>query len=211
MVATPSVNYEYLKNFSKLIKKYVDLGYKFIIVVGGGKIAREYIEIAKKFKSNENFCDKIGILATRLNAMVLISSLGNYAHEDVITSTKNLKFDKRVKVLGGTVPGQTTDSVAAEAAKVSGADLLIFATDVNGIYDKDPRVHPDAKLLEKLTYEDLLKYAIKKHEAGVKGVIDLKAAEIIKRYKIKTIFLNGRDLNNIERALNGKNVGTIII
>ncbi len=210
MLASPRIKHEYVKKFSEMIKKFLKKGYRFIIVVGGGDIAREYINVAKKFINDDVFCDKIGIAVTRLNAMILIAALKGYVYEEVITDTKGLSFDNKIKILGGTVPGQTTDSVAAEAARESRADLLIYATNVDGIYDKDPRIYKDAKLIRRISFDELVKYSIRKHEAGIRGVIDKKAAEIIRRNKIRTIFLNGKRIENIEKALLGEDVGTII-
>ncbi len=210
VVASPKINKEYIKEFSSLIKKFLSIGYRFIIVVGGGDIAREYINIARELSNDETLCDKVGIMVTRMNAMLLISALKGYAYEDVITDTKGLKFEDKVKILGGTVPGQTTDSVAAEAARESRADLLIYVTNVDGIYDKDPQIYKDARLIKRMKFEDLVNYSIREHKAGIRGVIDYKAAMIIKENRIKTIFLNGKDIKNIEKALLGEEVGTLI-
>jgi len=202
-VASPAPNVDYIKDFSKLLVKLSSEGYKFIVVVGGGRLAREYIAAAKQLGADENYSDEIGIAATRMNAMLLCSALGKY-------SFKNPCREK-IFVTGGEKPGQTTDTVAAKLAIKCKADFLINATNVDGVYSEDPKKNPDAKKFDFLTTEQLLKIVTTQHRAGINAIIDPIAAQIIHKNKIKTIVINGRKLQNVENAIKGKEHGGTVI
>ncbi|RLI90551.1 MAG: UMP kinase [Candidatus Altiarchaeales archaeon] len=208
------IDLEYAKKIANFANELHEK-YQLCIVAGGGKIARKYIEIARNFGASEIFCDLIGIEATRLNARLLSAIIGKNANieppRDFVAALKALNFGKIV-VMGGTHPGHSTDAVSALLAEYINADLLINATDVDGIYDKDPRKYKDAILYERLSVEQLVDM-IKSQSigAGKYKLIDILAAKIIQRSKIKTIFLNGRNIENMRNAIQGKEfVGTIV-
>ena len=185
------------------------------IVTGGGAIARECIQIARELGENEAVCDFIGIDLTRLNARLLISALSGDAHPtpplDYKEAESAVSFGKIV-VMGGVIPGQTTDATAAVLAEFVRADLLVNATSVDGVYTTDPRSHPSAKKLDKITPEQLVEIVMKTEmKAGAESVLDPLAAKIIERSKIPTIVLNGADPKNIvDVVLRNKHVGTEI-
>lgn len=201
IVASPEVNLKYIERYAQMVKRLYREGVVLHTVVGGGNIARKYIEAARIFGAPEEFCDYLGILATRLNAGVLSAALENYARvpESVEDVTQNTPV-----VMGGTVPGHTTDAVAAMVAEHVGAELLINATNVSGVYSKDPRVYTDARLMSKINIKELKKLVGEEHRAGMSTVLDPKAVRIIERARIRTIVLNGRDLENLERAIKGE-------
>jgi uridylate kinase len=114
--------------------------------------------------------------------------------------------------MGGITPGQTTDATAAILAEFVGANLLVNATSVDGVYTKDPRVDPSAKKLDKITPKQLVNIVMQiEMKAGSGSVIDPLAAKIIERSKIPTIVLNGTDPKNIVNAvIKNEHVGTEI-
>ncbi|MDI6654509.1 MAG: UMP kinase [Candidatus Hydrothermarchaeota archaeon] len=197
IIASP-INPDYIKKFSALLTKLRSEGYKPMVVVGGGRLAREYIAAAKELGASDDYCDEIGIATTRMNAMLLVSALGSNA-------------SKNIQVTGGIKPGQTTDAVAAELAGKCKAKLLVIATNVAGVYDSDPNKNPSAKKFDSLTSEQLLKIVGREYHPGLAAVIDPIAAKIIHRNKIKTIVIDGRKLKNIENAIKGKRHGGTVI
>jgi uridylate kinase len=209
-----SIDVEYAKKFANFAKE-LSKKHQLVLVVGGGKLARKYIEMARKFGASEVFCDLLGIEATRMNARLLSVIIGEKANmeppKDFVDALKALDFGKIV-VMGGTDPGHSTDAVAAIIAEYINANLLINATNVDGVYDKNPNAHKDARLYKKISVKkliDILKdYSI---NAGKYELMDIVAAKVIQRSKIKCIFLNGKKLRNLKNAIEGKRfIGTVI-
>lgn len=210
---TPDMGY--VKKFSKFILDLKRKKSKIIVVAGGGGIARKYIELARAFKPSEDFLDIIGIMGTRMNAMVFIASLGEHAYPKVVKNKDDLEHalsSGKIVVMGGTVPKQTTDAVTVAVAELFDADLIIMGTDVDGVYDKDPDKYKGAKLLENASLNDLKKIVkTKKHRAKPVAVIDPVAVELLERARIKTIVLNGKKIENMRKAIGGRKfVGTTI-
>ncbi|MEM5871578.1 MAG: UMP kinase [Candidatus Aenigmatarchaeota archaeon] len=205
---------KFLKRFSNFIKSLSKKN-EIIIVAGGGKMTKDYIKTVRKLNATENLLDQIGILGTRMNAFAVIASLGKYAYPKVIENKEELEHaisSKKIAIMGGTKPGQTTDAVAAAAAKLLNADLLIIASNVDGVYDKDPKKYKNAKLFKNITAKEVYEMVkVKKHKAGPVGVLDQVAAKFLMHNKIKTIFVDGRDIKNLKNAIENKNFkGTII-
>ncbi len=204
----------YARHLAELVNDISD-SCQISIVTGGGRLARKYIRHARDSGASEIFCDLIGINATRLNARLLSAVIGEKATRepprDFIGALKALDLGKIV-VMGGTHPAHSTDAVSALLAEYITADVLINATNVDGIYDKDPEKHTDAIMYEKLSSEKLVDM-IKSYSAGAGQyeLVDILAVKIIQRSNLKTIFLNGRNLENLRNAIEGKEfTGTLI-
>ncbi|NOJ29101.1 MAG: UMP kinase [Nitrososphaeraceae archaeon] len=186
-----------------------------IIIAGGGDIARHYIKIARKFGSDESSLDLIGIDVSRLNAKLLSTSLGIYAHDhiprtlDEISPAKN---SGKIIITGGLHPGQSTNATAALIAEKTRAELFINATDVNGIYDSDPNQNKEAKLFQKISVSDCLNLLIKgSSSAGTYDLMDIVSLKIIERSKIKTFVILSDPTNIKNTILNNQTNGTEII
>ncbi|KXB04426.1 uridylate kinase [candidate division MSBL1 archaeon SCGC-AAA382A13] len=213
-VLAPSLEKENFEEYANSLREIAKQEQLFI-VTGGGVKAREYIGVARELGVNEAVCDKIGIDVTRLNARLLISALKSEAYPDPPKSYKEaenaMALDKII-VMGGVIPGQSTDAVAAILAEYVQADQIIFATSVNGVYDKDPNLNGDAKKIDKLSPTKLVKIVMETEiKAGSKAVVDPLAAKVIERSKIPTVVMNGKDPEAIKKAvLENKHQGTII-
>lgn len=208
-------NIEKLKEFTLVLKKLINEGHKIAVITGGGEIARTYIRVAKEFGAANSWQDLLGIEASRLNALLIASALGDLVYWPVPRSVddflKAWSLGKAV-VLGGLQPGQSTNAVAAVVAELINADLLINATTVDGVYNKDPKKHPDAKLLPKVTPNELRTILSKqKVEAGKYELLDPISIAIIERNKTKTIIVNGLKPNTIIDVIKGKKIGTEIV
>ncbi len=192
------------------------------IVTGGGEIARERIKIARDLGANEAICDYIGIALTRVNAKLLISALKDaypepfsdykeVAEAKAVVKGEGEDEEAKIAVMGGVSPGYTTDAVAAILAEYVNADLFIDVTSVDGVYDADPRIYPDARKYDKLTAKELVALTMKEElKAGSRIIIDPVAAKIIERSGIKTIVIDGSNPRNILDAVHGKHHGTEI-
>ena len=206
---------------SALIGKYADLlkdlkkqGHEVAVVVGGGTLARDFIKAAKILGLDESAQDEVAISVSRIFAQLFLKKLGKLGCENVPLTiedaTKCLREGK-VAVMGGLKPGMTTDTVAALIAEKINADLLIKATDQEGIYNKDPRKHADATMLEHLSFEELSNvFAEDKHKAGIHQILDPEAVKILKRKRVKVVVVNGFKSENILAVVKGKRIGTMI-
>ncbi len=198
-----------LKNlFENLSKKY-----KIFLIVGGGKTARKYIKLGRTIGLNEIKLDEIGIEITRINAKILTNLIDNANKKIPITTDEAKKMTNEIIIMGGTTPGHSTDTVGAELAHKIHASKFIVATNVDGVYEKDPNEFSNAKKYNEITIDKLIKkYGTKWESAGKNMVIDGPALGIIKKGKISTFVLNGKNLDNLEKAItNQKFNGTIII
>lgn len=182
------------KSFRHVLNKKKSM--RLILVAGGGATARQYIAAASKYGADQATLDEIGIGASRLNAMLVVSSLKGLAVEHVPTTLREivqayeLGGSKRVVAVGGLHPGQSTNAVAALIAERLDAKMFINATDVEGVYSKNPSKFNDAKLLKRVTPKELER--ILKGESIVAGgydLIDPVALKLIQRSKIPTIVM----------------------
>jgi uridylate kinase len=115
--------------------------------------------------------------------------------------------------MGGVMPGQTTDAVAAALAEYVGADLLVYATSVDGVYSADPDSDPDAEKYDRLTPAELVDViAPMSRDAGAAAPVDLLAAKLIERAGMRTIVLDGTDPDRIGAAVRrGDHGGTDVV
>ena len=194
--------------------KVLSKEHQIYVVVGGGKIAREYIEKARALKASEVFCDQIGIGATKLNAMLLVAALGDAAPKEIPASYEDaarLCAPGRIVVMGGVSPGQTTDAVSALLAEYVSADRLIIATSVDGVYTADPEVDPSARKITWMTPKELVRMAMATEmKAGSRSPVDPLAAKIIERSSIPTAIVHGKDIENLKKGITGAHRGTEI-
>ncbi|MHA1150009.1 MAG: UMP kinase [Promethearchaeota archaeon] len=215
-----TINSRFLSEFSKIIKSASNFD-KIIIVSGGGVIARDYINTIRNFGGNEALCDTFGIDVSRLNARIFISCLGEDTYPLVPKSIEDLSIallSRKITVIGGLQPGQSTTSVSLEVSEYVNAEKMIILTNVDGIYDKDPNQYSDAKIYKYLTYKELEKLILSfrgenQAAAGEYRIFDVVSLQILKRSKIPIQVMNGKDLTAFARLMQGEqNVqGTHII
>jgi len=188
---------------------------RLFVVVGGGRTARKYIAAGRELGASEFYLDELGIRASRLNARLLMAALGDSAPPDVpeeLTEAMELAQDYPIVVMGGTQPGHTTDAVAALIAEGVGADRFVNATSVDGVYDKDPAHHDDAKHIPRLSAAELLDICQESPGgAGTNVVLDVLAARVLLRSGITGAVVDGRDMEALEAAITGGDFkGTVV-
>ena len=213
IIASP-INPELIRKYAELLEDLGKKGQKVIAVVGGGTLAREFIRVGKQLGLTEEAQDWLAIEVSHLYALLFNLKLNEngieYASMSMDEVLKALKR-RNIVVLGGLKPGMTTDTVAALVAQKVGAQLLVKATDQEGIYTKDPRKHRDAKKLDTITFKDLaLLLKQNRHKAGIHQILDPIAIRILQVTKIKTVIVDGFNPENIQRAINGEKIGTTI-
>jgi len=213
VVASP-INPALIGRYMELLKDLKMQGHELAVVVGGGALARDFIKAAKNLGLDESAQDEVAISVSRIFAQLLLKKLGELGCKVVpLTVEDAVKClqDGKVAVMGGLKPGMTTDTVAALIAEKVNADLLIKATDQEGIYNKDPRKYADAVLLEHLSFKELSNvFAEDKHKAGIHQILDPEAVKILKRKRVRVVVVNGFKPENILAVVKGKHVGTMI-
>ena len=199
---------KFLEKFRKIILKRSQKN-RFFIYVGGGRTARNY---QQALGGNAADRDWIGIYATRLNAQLLRLFFRKAADKKVIEDpTKKIKVKKNVVFAAGWKPGWSTDYDAVLLAKNIGAKLVVNLTNVDYVYDKDPRKFRAAKPLPKLSWPQFKKIIGGKWKPGLHAPFDPVAAKAAAKSGIKVAVLNGKNLKNFENFLYGKKFrGTLI-
>jgi len=211
VILSDDIDSSYFSNLRILLNK-LNKRFKIYIVVGGGKTARTYIKLGRMLNLKEEILDEIGIDATRTNAKLLSYILAVSNKKIPATTDEAKSVNGSIVIMGGTTPGHSTDMVGAELAEKTKASKFVIATNVDGVYDKDPNKYRDAKQIKEISIDDLIKeHGTEWGTAGKNIVIDGPALKIIKRAKIPTLVLNGKKLIQLERAITDQRFnGTVI-
>jgi uridylate kinase len=202
-----------IAKFCEVINELKHEGFEFVIVVGGGRVARVYQAGAKALGANNFDLDEVAIQITRANAMLFTHIIDN-AWKEVLDDPKkaeNVLLLGKTPVFGGTTPGQTTDAVGAIIAEMMNAEFINLSN-VDGIYSADPNKEPNAKMYKELSHVKMV--SLLKAEASKPGghsFLDAHAANIINRSKIRSFFVSGTDFENFKNCVRGLEFkGTIV-
>lgn len=213
VVASP-FNPELMREYVGLLLDLKRQGHAVACVVGGGSLSRELIRAAKSMGLGEAAQDEVAISVSRLVAQLFVLKLGEAGAgcvPTVVEDAAKLVEGGKVVVMGGLKPGMTTDTVAAMLAECIRADLLVKATDQDGIFNRDPRKFPDAHLLDSLRFDDLGKlFEADRHRAGIHQILDPEAVRLLQKRRVKTVVVNGSKPGNVLLAVEGRRVGTVI-
>jgi uridylate kinase len=213
VVASP-INTDLLSKYAEVVQTLKRQGHEVGVVVGGGALAREFIDITKKLGLPEQVQDEVAISVSRLFAQLFLKTLGEEGCGKVVVTLDDaaecLNAGK-VLVMGGLKPGITTDAVAALVAERVKADLLVKGTDQDGVYTKDPRKHTGAVKLDHLSFDELDEVLSEsKHKAGMHQIVDPEAVKLLKHERVKLIVVNGFEPENILAAVQAERVGTVV-
>ncbi|MCW3998301.1 MAG: UMP kinase [Candidatus Bathyarchaeota archaeon] len=213
VIASP-VNTDIITKYSEVVQILKNQNQELVVIIGGGNLAREFINIAKKLKLEEKDQDEIAISISRVYAQLFLKTITQIEDNKIALTLKDVVdcLDKgKIAVMGGLKPGITTDSVAALVAKQIRANLIVKGTNQDGVYNKDPKTHMNAIKFDELSYEDLPKILQENnHKAGIHQIVDPEAVKILKNENITLIIVNGFDPNNILAAVQGEKIGTKI-
>ena len=211
LVAPQEIDTAFLKTFKKAVIKFLE-SKRFFIFVGGGKVCRDYQKSLLEFGADNKDRDLIGIDISRLNARVVKQSFDKLAFDNVITDpTKKVNSRRDVAVFGGWKPGWSTDYCSVILAKNMGIKTIVNLTNIDYVYEKDPKKFPNAKPLEEITWKDFRKIVPEKWSPGLSAPFDPRASKMAEILKIKVIMINGKYLERFENFLHSKPFrGTII-
>ena len=214
LIVPDKVDTGFLGKFRKVIKRNANK-HKFIIVCGGGSVARKYISALEESGANPKLQSLAGISATRMNARFMSYFFGLNPERGIPHRMKEIKkyLKRQDVVFCGALeykPNQTSDSTSAEIAEKFNSDFINL-TDVSGLYDKNPKKFKDAKFIPEISWGKFNSIANKmKFIPGQHFVLDQTASGIIMKKRIKTYIL-GKNLNNLDALLKGKKfMGSVI-
>lgn len=213
LIVPDAIDTDFLKDFKELILAHIAKGEKFVIITGGGKINSRYNEAARKLSNpSDEDLDWVGIAALKLNAELVRVIFAEYANKKV---TENLSlpfsFEKSIVIGSAFEPGHSSDYDAVLAAKNLGAKKMINLSNIDYVYDSDPRANPNAKKIEQISWADYRKIIPKEWTSRLSSPFDPTAAEAAEKEGIEVMIMNGKPIDNLAKCLNGeKFLGTII-
>jgi len=214
LIVPSEIDTDFLKKFREVIKKN-EKKYKFIIVCGGGSVARKYINALRQDNKSDFLQSMAGITITRVNARFMTYFFGKDASAGIPHDMKQIKnlLKKNDVVFCGALryaPNQTSDATALKLASYFKSDFINL-TNVKGLYDSNPLKNKNAKFIPKATIEEFNKIVMAiPNKPGMHAPVDHVAMKLIKKHKIKT-YIIGTDINQLDNLLNNKSfIGTII-
>ena len=213
LIVPNGVDVNFINSFISLIKDYVSRGFSFLIITGGGKVCRDYNNSLREITnpSNEDL-DWLGISATRLNAEFIRICFGDLAYDKIILDPDSIpETNKSIIVGGGWKPGNSSDLAAIHGAKNVGATKIVNLSNIDYVYDKDPKKNPDAKPISKISWVDFMLLFPNEWIPGGNIPFDPVASAKAADLGYEVVILNGKNIENLKNYLDGKEfTGTVI-
>jgi len=210
LIVPEEIDWEFIKNFKEVIERQIKKNnYKFILITGGGKTARKYQDSSVKITDlTPEDRDWLGIHATRMNAQFIRTIFREHAHPRVNTNPHDLEdfysFKEDILVAAGWRPGFSTDYDAVVLARYLNVTKVANLSNIDYVYEKDPREFPEAKKIENISWEEFRKMVGDKWDPGMNVPFDPIASKLAAESKIEVAILNGKNLANLENYLEGK-------
>ncbi len=205
IVPNGGIDFNFLKKLNSFIRVQVKKGKRFFLVAGGGRTARHYRDAGKAVVGDmtDEDLDWLGIHATHLNGHLLRTIFQDIANPRIIQNydKKLTNWKEPVVIAAGWKPGWSTDYCAVKLAEDYGANLVINLSNIDWVYTKDPRVHPDAKPIKKITWDEMEDLVGNKWIPGMNTPFDPIAAQLAKKNDLTVIVTNGNDFKNFENIL----------
>lgn len=213
LIIPDEADIDFLKLFISTIKEYVSQGFSFLIITGGGRTCRKYNDYLKQIiNPSDEDLDWLGISTTRVNAELIRTCFGDLAFDKIILDPAFIpETTKPIIVGGGWKPGNSSDLAAVYSAKSIGAKTIINLSNINFVYDKDPKKFSDAKAIDKMSWDDFRALFQANWDPGLNSPFDPIAAKEAESLGLEVVIMNGKDIKNLESYLDGKPfVGTVI-
>ena len=208
------LNIDYIKKFVAFIKTEIKKGNKFIIITGGGSLARKFQRAAHVCGNvSDTEKDWLGIQATRMHALLFRSLFGSSAYPEIIVRRGQVKsFGKHTVIIGGGwAPGCSTDYVSVRLAADFHITTVVNLGKPAYVYTKDNVRFPDAKPLPRLTWDEYFSIIPKQWKPGMHAPIDPIAARLAKKEGISMAVASGNDIANIRHIFEGRSFkGTLV-
>jgi len=203
----------FLKKFKAMLKPLLKKN-RYALVIGGGKTARTYMQAAKQAapRASDTIHDLIGIKATHLNEQLVYAVFEKEADKNILTKKpKSIKTKKRLLLAAGWDVGASTDYNAVQLAGMLKSKTVINLTNVDYVYNKNPKKFKNAKPIKDLTWKQFKKIIGGKWSPGANVPFDPIASRLAEKLKLNVVVINGNNLNNVKKCLEGKPYkGTLI-
>jgi uridylate kinase len=217
LIVPDEIDWKFVKNFKDIIEKQIVKGYRFIIITGGGKLARRYQEAAIKVtnKLTNDDRDWLGIHATRMNAHFIRTIFRDNAHPRINKNPNDLEdfysFRENILVAAGWRPGFSTDYDAVLLGKYFDVTKIINMSNIDYVCDKDPNKFANVKKIKTISWPDFRLMVGDKWDPGMNAPFDPIASKLAMEAKMEVFILNGKKLKNLENCLENKKFnGTVI-
>lgn len=215
IIPNGGVDTDFLKKLNTFIRTQVSQGKRFILIIGGGKTARNYRDAGKKVigKISEEDLDWLGIHSTRLNAHLLRTIFQDIAHPRIITNYNRPLFNWKepVAIGAGWKPGWSTDYDAVVVARDYHASTIINLSNIDYVYTADPGKDKNAKPIHKTTWSYFENIVGKTWSPGINAPFDPVATQLAKKLRLTAIVVNGKNFANLNNLINGERFrGTVI-
>jgi len=209
VVPTGGIDIQFLTEFNTFIRSQVSENKRrFFLVIGGGSTARHYRDAGEaviKHKITDEDLDWLGIHTTRLNAHLVRTILRDISDPRVIKHYEIiLKIEAPVVVAAGWKPGWSTDYCAITICQDYNIKSLVNLTNVDQVYDKDPKKYTDAKPLVKVSWKDYRTLTGDKWIPGMNLPFDPIASRLANELGVTVKILNGKKLDNLAKALDNE-------
>ncbi len=216
VVPNGGIDTQFLCAFNAFIRSQISSNKRrFFITVGGGAIARHYIDAGRTIRGSElteSDIDWLGVHSSRLNGQLVRTIFQDIADPRVIKHYEIiLKIDKPVAIAAGWKPGWSTDYCAVTLCQDYGVSQVVNMTNVDQVYDRDPKGHPDAKPIARISWKDYRAMVGGEWTPGMNAPFDPIASKLAHELGVTVKILNGKNLDNLAKALDGESfVGTTI-
>lgn len=202
LIVPDSIDGVFLKRFRELILEKLS-GFQFVIFAGGGKVCRRYQDAGKEIMpiTNRNL-DWIGIYASRLNAQLLRSIFAEHAPEEIIIDP-SVKMETETPLVfgGGWKPGWSTDFCAVQYAVANGYSRVVNLSNIQYVYDKDPKQFPDAVPIKDISWANFRKLVGDEWKPGLNAPFDPIASKLAQEHNIEVVIADGTNIENVRAIL----------
>lgn len=199
LIVPEEIDVKFLSGLKKLLAERATQGDSFVLTPGGGRTARKYAVAAKVLGSlDRNDLDWLGIFSIRLNSL-LLSNIFKNLKKVMVMDMKDIR------------PGASSDLSSVKYAIKSKANILINLTNVDYVYDKNPKTNKNAKPIKNISWQDFRKIIGNKWDPGLNLPFDPVASRLAEKNRLRVVVMNGNPLSNLKNFLSGKPYkGTII-
>ncbi len=214
VIVPDDINIQFLESFRGVIMDGVKKGNRFFIITGGGKTARRYQNAAGEISGiTRDDIDWLGIHSTLLNAHLIRTIFRKQAYKRIINDPRDMadKFKEKIILACGWSPGWSTDYIAARIAKKYNIKKLINISNIDYVYDKDPRKFKDAKPIKDISWKEFRKIVGNKWDPGLHTPFDPIASRLAQKIGLTIAVINSKNIKNLKNCIeNKKFIGTVI-